>query len=91
MKQRPDRRWQSDQVAVAVVHRSGVTNLQLRDRFSGTHTLAVATYKAWTAVSFRTANSEFARAAVAALRDGLGRRGLSRAAWPSSRLRRNRR
>jgi uncharacterized protein GlcG (DUF336 family) len=42
------------QVAVAVVDRSGLTQVFLRDRFAGPHTIEVATNKAWTAASFRT-------------------------------------
>jgi len=42
------------QVAVAVVDRSGVLQVLLRDRFAGAHTPETATNKAWTAVSFRT-------------------------------------
>jgi uncharacterized protein GlcG (DUF336 family) len=42
------------QVAVAVVDRSGITQVVLRDRFAGPHTLRMAVDKAWTAVSFRT-------------------------------------
>jgi uncharacterized protein GlcG (DUF336 family) len=41
------------QVAVAVVDRSGVLQVLLRDRFAGAHTVEVATHKAWTAASFR--------------------------------------
>ena len=48
------------QVSVAVVDRSGVTQVLLRDRFAGPHTVATATGKAWTAVSFRTATGEIA-------------------------------
>jgi uncharacterized protein GlcG (DUF336 family) len=48
------------QVAVAVVDRFGVTQVVLRDRFAGAHTVATATGKAWTAVSFRTSTSEIA-------------------------------
>jgi uncharacterized protein GlcG (DUF336 family) len=47
-------RAQGFQVGVAVVDRSGLTQVFLRDRFAGAHTLQVATDKAWTAVSFRT-------------------------------------
>jgi len=47
-------RKQGYQVAVAVVDRSGVTQVFLRDRFAGPHTVEVATNKAWTAASFRT-------------------------------------
>jgi uncharacterized protein GlcG (DUF336 family) len=46
------------QVAVAVVDRFGVTQVLLRDRFAGAHTVPTATGKAWTAVSFRTNTSE---------------------------------
>ncbi len=41
------------QVAVAVVDRSGLTQVVLRDRFAGAHTVQVATDKAWTSASFR--------------------------------------
>lgn len=53
------------QVAVAVVDRSGVAQVMLRDRFAGTHTPDTATNKAWTAVSFRTDTLELARATEA--------------------------
>jgi len=43
------------QVAVAVVDRAGLTQVLLRDRFAGAHTIDTATRKAWTAMSFRTA------------------------------------
>jgi uncharacterized protein GlcG (DUF336 family) len=46
------------QVAVAVVDRFGVTQILLRDRFAGAHTVPTATAKAWTAVSFRTSTAE---------------------------------
>jgi len=46
------------QVAVAVVDRFGVTQVVLRDRFAGAHTVPTATGKAWTAVSFRTSTTE---------------------------------
>jgi uncharacterized protein GlcG (DUF336 family) len=49
---------QGYQVAVAVVDRFGVTQVLLRDRFAGAHTVPTATGKAWTAVSFRTDTSE---------------------------------
>lgn len=42
------------QVAVAVVDRSGVAQVILRDRFAGVHTPDTAKGKAWTAVSFRS-------------------------------------
>ena len=46
------------QVAVAVVDRSGVAQVVLRDRFAGPHTVPTATGKAWTAVTFRTSTGE---------------------------------
>ncbi|MDC7785452.1 heme-binding protein [Rhodoplanes sp. TEM] len=46
------------QVAVAVVDRSGLTQVVLRDRFAGPHTPQTAIGKAWTAVSFRTDTTE---------------------------------
>jgi uncharacterized protein GlcG (DUF336 family) len=46
------------QVAVAVVDRSGVTQVMLRDRFAGAHTVETATRKAWTAASFRTSTTD---------------------------------
>jgi len=50
------------QVTVAVVDRSGLTQLLLRDRFAGPHTVEVASNKAWTAVSFRTNSGDFEKA-----------------------------
>lgn len=44
------------QVAVAVVDRFGVTQVALRDRYAGPHTVDTATRKAWTSVSFRTSS-----------------------------------
>lgn len=46
------------QAAVAVVDRGGNTQVMLRDRYAGPHTVPVATGKAWTAVSFRTDTTE---------------------------------
>jgi uncharacterized protein GlcG (DUF336 family) len=46
------------QTAVAVVDRFGVTQVVLRDRFAGAHTVPTATGKAWTAVTFRTNTTE---------------------------------
>ncbi|WP_018321832.1 heme-binding protein [Bradyrhizobium sp. WSM2793] len=46
------------QVAVAVVDRSGVTQVMLRDRFAGPHTPSTASGKAWTAVSFKTSTTD---------------------------------
>ena len=48
------------QVAVAVVDRSGVTQVLLRDRFAGPHTVDMAIDKAWTAASFRTSTGALA-------------------------------
>ena len=50
------------QVTVAVVDRGGVTQVVLRDRFAGPHTVRMAVDKAWTAVSFRTNTTELAKA-----------------------------
>jgi uncharacterized protein GlcG (DUF336 family) len=50
------------QVAVAVVDRSGVTQVMLRDRLAGPHTIAMAEDKAWTAISFRIPTRELAKA-----------------------------
>ena len=52
------------QVAVAVVDRSGVTQVMLRDRFAGPHTVDMAVDKAWTAVSFRTHTAALAEATL---------------------------
>jgi hypothetical protein len=41
------------QVAVAVADRSGTTQVLLRDRFAGLHTVDVSVNKAWTALTFR--------------------------------------
>jgi uncharacterized protein GlcG (DUF336 family) len=60
------------QVAVAVVDRSGVAQVMLRDRFAGPHTPGTATGKAWTAVSFRTNTTELA----AASREGTPQAGV---------------
>jgi uncharacterized protein GlcG (DUF336 family) len=48
------------QVAVAVVDRSGVLQVLLRDRFAGPHTVDVAPRKAWTAASFRIPSAALA-------------------------------
>ena len=50
------------QASVAVVDRSGVVQVLLRDRFAGPHTPDMATAKAYTAVSFRTNTTELAEA-----------------------------
>jgi len=54
-------RKQGFQVAVAVVDRAGITEVLLRDRYAGPHTVEVAANKAWTALSFRTASSALAQ------------------------------
>jgi uncharacterized protein GlcG (DUF336 family) len=53
------------QVTVAVVDRSGVTQLVLRDRFAGAHTVDMAVDKAWTAVSFRASTADIMKATEA--------------------------
>ena len=53
-----DCRKRGFQVTVAVVDRFGITQVLLRDRFAGPHTVTTATGKAWTAVSFRTSTTE---------------------------------
>lgn len=50
------------QVAVAVVDRSGLAQVMLRDRFAGAHTPKTAIGKAWTAVSFRSNTSSLLEA-----------------------------
>lgn len=47
------------QVTVAVVDRAGITQVLLRDRFAGPHTVEVATNKAWTAASMRMSTTAF--------------------------------
>lgn len=70
-------RKQGFQVGVAVVDRSGVTQVFLRDRFAGPHTVEVAADKAWTALSFRTPTLAIA-AETQPGRPMSGIRGLSR-------------
>ena len=48
------------QVTVVIVDRSGITQVLLRDRFAGPHTVDVATNKAWTASSMRMSTTAFA-------------------------------
>jgi uncharacterized protein GlcG (DUF336 family) len=50
------------QVAVAVVDRAGLTQVLLRDRFAGPHTVEISANKAWSAVSFRTNTSDIEKA-----------------------------
>lgn len=66
-------RKQGFQVAVAVVDRTGLAQVMLRDRFAGAHTPTTATSKAWTAVSFKTSTLEL--------------QGLTKAGMPLSGLR----
>ena len=47
------------QVTVAIVDRAGITQVLLRDRFAGPHTIDVATNKAWTAASMRMSTTAF--------------------------------
>lgn len=49
------------QVAVAVVDRSGLTQVMLRDRFAGPHTPSMAEDKAWSAATFRTNTADLDR------------------------------
>ncbi len=53
------------QVAVAIVDRTGQTQVVLRDRFAGMHTPDAAVGKAWTAVSFKSNTTQFAEATQA--------------------------
>ena len=53
-------RQQGYQVTVAVVDRSGLLQVLLRDRFAGAHTVELATNKAWTAASFKVATGVLA-------------------------------
>ena len=48
------------QAAVAVVDRSGVVQVVLRDRYAGPHTPDAAVAKAWTAASFKQPTSTLA-------------------------------
>ena len=54
-------RAQGYQVAVAVVDRAGITQVVVRDRLAGPHTIDFATNKAWTAVSFKSSTRELER------------------------------
>ena len=58
LKKCRDSGWQA---AIAVVDRSGVPQVMLRDRFAGSHTPRTAIGKAYTAVSFRTNTTELAK------------------------------
>jgi len=50
------------QATVAVVDRMGVTQVLIRDRYAGPHTVRTARSKAYSAVSFRTNTTELAEA-----------------------------
>lgn len=65
------------QVAVAVVDRSGLLQVLLRDRYAGAHTVDIAPQKAWTAASFRIPTAALA-AETQAGRPMSGIRGLPR-------------
>ena len=60
------------QVSVAIVDRSGLTQVLLRDRYAGPHTVDVSINKAWSAVSFRTKTSDIEKAS----RPGEGMAGI---------------
>ena len=53
-------RKQGFQVTVVVADRAGLTQVLLRDRYAGPHTIEVAANKAWTAASFRNSTSALA-------------------------------
>ena len=63
------------QATVAVVDRMGVTQVLLRDRYAGAHTLRTARGKAYTAVSFRTNTTPLAEASQSG-RPASGIRGI---------------
>lgn len=48
------------QVAVAVVDKSGLPQVLLRDRYAGAHTVEVSVNKAWTAASVKTPTTTLA-------------------------------
>lgn len=48
------------QVAVAISDRAGLTQVLLRDRYAGAHTIEAAQNKAWTAASFRASTTDLA-------------------------------
>ncbi len=50
------------QATVAVVDRMGVTQVLIRDRYAGAHTVHTAQAKAYSAVSFRTNTTELSEA-----------------------------
>ncbi|HSG77326.1 MAG TPA: heme-binding protein [Burkholderiales bacterium] len=53
------------QATIAVVDRMGVTQVLLRDRYAGAHTVHTAQAKAYSAVSFRTNTTELSEATQA--------------------------
>jgi uncharacterized protein GlcG (DUF336 family) len=59
------------QVAVVIVDRGGTTQVLLRDRFAGPHTVGIATDKAWTAVTMRQDTLALARISEAGEMSGL--------------------
>ncbi len=59
------------QISVAIVDRSGVTQVLLRDRFAGPHTVTTATDKAWTAVTLRQDTLSLAQLTSAGEMSGL--------------------
>jgi uncharacterized protein GlcG (DUF336 family) len=56
-----DCRKRGHQVSAAVVDRSGVAQVMLRDRFAGPHTVTTAINKGYTAISFRVDTLELAK------------------------------
>ena len=58
-------RGEGYQATVAVVDRMGVTQVLIRDRYAGPHTVDMAQAKAYSAVSFRTHTTELAGATQA--------------------------
>jgi uncharacterized protein GlcG (DUF336 family) len=52
-----DCRQRGYQAAIAIVDRSGIVQVLLRDRYAGPHTPATASGKAWTAATFRNSTS----------------------------------
>jgi len=53
------------QATIAVVDRMGVTQVLIRDRYAGPHTVDMAQAKAFTAASFRTNTTDMAEATQA--------------------------
>ncbi len=59
------------QATVAVVDRMGVTQVLIRDRYAGAHTVHTAQGKAYSAVSFRTDTTELAAATQSGPQSGI--------------------